>query len=75
MTAKRMISGEVLKYRNGFFIPGGYGMPHPGSSRFSLTKPLGGLLAQELCGSAERWARDEVTIGKALYNRIMGYCD
>ena len=36
ITVRRIISGELLKYRKGFFIPGGYGMARPGSSRFSL---------------------------------------
>ena len=36
ITVRRMISDELLKYRKGFFIPEGYGTPHPGSNRFAL---------------------------------------
>ncbi len=39
MTAKRMISGDVLKYRNGFFIPGRYETCFRCSSNFALTLP------------------------------------
>jgi transposase-like protein len=42
-----MISGEVLKYRNGFLIEGRYETPLTRSSRFPLTLP------------AERLTRDE----------------
>jgi hypothetical protein len=37
ITAKRMISGEVLKYLNGFLIRGRYETNHSDSSRFPLT--------------------------------------
>ena len=40
MTAKRMISGEVLKYWNGFFIPGRYETCFRRSSNFALTLPF-----------------------------------
>ena len=39
MTAKRMISGDVLKYRNGFFIPRRYETCFRRSSNFALTLP------------------------------------
>ena len=40
ITARRMISGEVLKYRKGlFFIYGDYERGLCGSSGFSLTEP------------------------------------
>ena len=39
MTAKRITSGEVLKYRNGFLIRGRYETHLSASSYFSLTKP------------------------------------
>ena len=35
--ARRMTSGELLKYRNGFFIRRSYGTHLTGSSRFTLT--------------------------------------
>lgn len=37
ITVKRMISGEVLKCRNGFLIHGGYGARLTGASWFPLT--------------------------------------
>jgi hypothetical protein len=40
ITARRMISCELLKYRNEFFTGGGYETPLPGSSRFALTMPV-----------------------------------
>ena len=40
MTAKRMISGDVLKYRNGFLIRRGYETRLSGSSEFCLTVPF-----------------------------------
>ena len=40
ITARRMTSGELLKYRKGLRIAGGYGTPLAGSSQFALTKPL-----------------------------------
>ena len=39
MTAKRIISGEVLKYRNGLRISGDYETRFAGSSYFALTVP------------------------------------
>ncbi len=39
ITAKRMTSGEVLKYRNGFLIHGGYGVCLTSSSWIPLTLP------------------------------------
>lgn len=39
MTAKRMISGDVLKYKNGFFIPGRYGTCFWRSRNFPQTLP------------------------------------
>ena len=39
MTARRITSGEVLKYRNGFLIRGRYETHLSASSYFSLTKP------------------------------------
>ena len=39
MTAKRMISGEVLKQRNGLRIRRGYETLFIGSSQFTLTPP------------------------------------
>ena len=44
ITARRITSGELLKYRKGFCIAGDYGTPLPGSSRFTLTKPSNRLL-------------------------------
>ena len=43
MTAKRMISGDVLKYRNGFFIRGRYETCFQRSSNFALTLPFAAL--------------------------------
>ena len=40
ITARRMTSGELLKYRKGLCIAGDYGTPLPGSRRFTLTKPI-----------------------------------
>ena len=42
ITASRMTSGELLKYRKGLFITPGYESLFPGSSRsqFTLTVPL-----------------------------------
>ncbi len=39
ITARRITSGELLKYRKGLCIARGYGTPFPGSSRFTLTLP------------------------------------
>ena len=39
MTARRMNSGEILKYRNGFFIRQDYEVRFRHSSRFALTVP------------------------------------
>jgi hypothetical protein len=39
MTARRMISGEVLKYRNEFLIHGRYETRFTNSSKFCLTMP------------------------------------
>ena len=39
ITARRITSGEELKYRNGLRIAGGYGTSLPGSSQFTLTTP------------------------------------
>jgi len=39
MTAKRIISGEVLKYRNGLGISGGYETRFTSASLFTLTVP------------------------------------
>ncbi len=39
MTAKRIIAGEVLKYRNGLRISGHYETRFAGSSYFALTLP------------------------------------
>ena len=39
MTAKRIISGEVLKYRNGLRISGDYETRFTDSSYFALTVP------------------------------------
>ena len=43
ITASRMISGEVLKYRKGlrFVMPSGYAAALPCSSHFVLTVPMG----------------------------------
>ena len=43
ITARRMTSGELLKYRKGLFMTAGYGSFLSGSSQFSLTKPRKGL--------------------------------
>ncbi len=40
ITAKRMISGELLKQRNGFLIRRGHGSARPCSSSFNLTLPF-----------------------------------
>ncbi len=39
ITAKRITSGELLKYRNKFFIHRRYGATQRGSSHFALTLP------------------------------------
>ena len=43
ITASRMISGEVLKYRNGFLFREVYEAPLPGSSHFTLILSPTGL--------------------------------
>ena len=43
ITARRMTSGELLKYRKGLFITADYETLLSGSSRFSLTKPSTGV--------------------------------
>ena len=45
ITVRRMISGEVLKYRNGdrWVIPRGYATTLPVSSRFRLTEPASSI--------------------------------
>jgi putative transposase len=40
ITVRRITSGELLKYRKGLCIAGGYGTSLPGSSQFALTTPL-----------------------------------
>ena len=40
ITARRITSGEVLKYRNGFFIQGRYKIRFSSSIRILLTIPL-----------------------------------
>ena len=40
ITARRMTSGELLKYRNGLFISADYESLCFGSSRFSLPVPV-----------------------------------
>jgi hypothetical protein len=40
ITARRITSGELLKYRKGFCIAASYGTPLLASSRFALTLPL-----------------------------------
>ena len=40
MTAKRIISGEVLNYRNGLGISEDYGTRFASASHFTLTMPL-----------------------------------
>ena len=39
MTAKRIISGEVLKYRNGLGVSGDYETRFASASYFALTMP------------------------------------
>jgi len=39
MTVRRMISGDVLKYRNGFLIRESYKTAISGSREFPLTPP------------------------------------
>jgi len=39
MTVKRIISGEVLKYRSGLYISGDYETRTAGASYFALTVP------------------------------------
>jgi hypothetical protein len=43
MTAKRIISGEVLKYRNGLGISGDYETRSVSASHFALTMPSDNL--------------------------------
>ncbi len=54
-----MISGKVLKYRNGFLIHGRYGVRLISSSRFPLTLP------NHLFG----WIADSADLIAALANR------
>jgi len=54
MTVRRMTSGELLKYRKGLRIAGGYGPPLPGSSQFALTTPGGAQSPTHLGGGAGR---------------------
>jgi hypothetical protein len=39
ITARRITSGELLKYRKGLRIASGYGMPIAGSTLFAPTRP------------------------------------
>ena len=48
ITARRITSGEELKYRNGLRIAGGYGTSLPGSSQFTLTTPIEALRSDPL---------------------------
>ncbi|MEP1200127.1 integrase core domain-containing protein, partial [Tateyamaria sp.] len=75
MTARRMISGLVLKYLNGlgFVIPRSYGTTLPASTRFPLTMPLqdkgmkhsrGAPYHPQTQGKIERWHQ-------TLKNRIL----
>ena len=52
ITARRMTSGELLKYRKGLFITADYESLFPGSSRsrFTLTVPAAALLRVILKG-------------------------
>ena len=43
ITARRITSGDVLKYRNGFLIRRGYETHLTGSSYFALTSPIATL--------------------------------
>jgi len=43
ITARRMISGDVLKYRNGFLIHRRYETRRADSSQFTLTPPFDDL--------------------------------
>ena len=51
ITARRMTSGELLKYRKGLFITAGYESLFPGSSRsrFTLTVPSCTLVERVGC--------------------------
>jgi len=64
ITASRMISGEVLKYLNGFIIQGGY-EAHPGDSRqFALTLPVIKLISkQRLWENADGIDLGDVSLG------------
>jgi NAD(P)-dependent dehydrogenase (short-subunit alcohol dehydrogenase family) len=57
MTAKRIISGEVLKYRNGLGIRGDYETHFASASHFTLTMPRSGSPAR-VVNVASYWAGD-----------------
>ena len=59
ITARRMTSGDLLKYRKGLFITAGYESLFPGSSRsrFTLTVPPAGILVDELTRRLETEVR------------------
>jgi hypothetical protein len=44
ITARRITSGELLKYRKELRIARGYGMPIAGSILFALTRPYDAIL-------------------------------
>ena len=63
MTVKRMISGDVLKYRNGFFIPERYETCSRRSSNFALSLPVSRI---ELASAEIRITLDLHRLAEAL---------
>ena len=65
MTVKRIISGEVLKYRNGLRISGDYETRSTGASYFALTVPL--AVTKEQDGKETHSINARENIGNPCY--------
>jgi hypothetical protein len=68
ITAKRMISGDVLKYRNGFLIRECYETAISGSSEFLLTLPQ---FPGQRCGNRARIYRAARAAPRLINSGIM----
>ena len=69
-----MISGDVLKYRNGFLIKGRYETRLTGSSRFPLTPPKDGL-NEALLGYAAATFTDRAAKLEDFIGALQGIID
>jgi hypothetical protein len=80
ITVSRITSGELLKYRKGFFIQEGYGLSCLGSSQFALT-----VLLEELRQVADGMVQVDIYISHGVfligketlterYVRVLGAC-